>query len=216
MEINRMALFGVAQEEYNRVVDLLEAKEYEIKDLKKEHREDVKSTKAKVKELKKTLDRKAEETEDKEHSNAREVARQLQKKDDELERKEAVIQKLTKAKEALEADQADSLDIDTRTLALEKKEKLFEAKEAAMDTLKAEFKKLKDESEAKAEEKYTAGYADGLSDGVRKGIDASAEDRKQANSVALMAAASHTPLAAERIAENMGHALPATASSSNK
>lgn len=149
---------------------------------------------------------KAEDFEVETRKLKRENKEAVEKKDAEVTALKAKVDALNEAAEA-------SLDIHKRTIVLEQKEALMEAKEAASDTLKAEFKKLKEETEEEKKTEYTKGYADGLSDGIRKGIDAAAEDRKMMGQVAMMSAASHTPAAAETIAKNMNNALPATASS---
>lgn len=118
--------------------------------------------------------------------------------------------------EALDEAAEASIDIHKRTIILEKKEAMFEAQEEANKTLAKQFKELKDDTETAKQAEYTKGYADGLSDGIRKGIDASQEDRKHLAQVAMVAAASHTPAAAEIVAQEFKNALPATTSRSNK
>lgn len=80
------------------------------------------------------------------------------------------------------ANEDKASELNTRELAVYKKEEKLEKREAVLA-----------ESENNTEDKnYKSGYADGVSDGVRKIGEITAADRKDAMDVAKISAASHT------------------------
>lgn len=118
--------------------------------------------------------------------------------------------------EVLEEVVEKTKDLRRRELAVEEQENLVAAKKDSMDTYKAEVKTLKEEAEEKAATEYKKGYADGISDGVREGLDGAKEANSNLANIAMMSAASHTPVAAEAIAKGMQNVLPATTRTKNK
>jgi hypothetical protein len=157
-----------------------------------------------------------EEIEAVKKANTKQTEELMDSKDKEVKKVTTENEGLKTKIEALEEAAEASIDIHKRTIILEKKEAMFEAQEEANKTLAKQFKELKDDTETAKQAEYTKGYADGLSDGIRKGIDASQEDRKHLAQVAMVAAASHTPAAAEIVAQEFKNALPATTSRTNK
>lgn len=88
-------------------------------------------------------------------------------------------------------------------IELSAREELLDAQEAQFSDFKKELKANKEEANELAEAKYKTGYSDGLADGLRKIYEITADDRKQAMQVAALAASSHTPKAAEKLADGI-------------
>lgn len=105
--------------------------------------------------------------------------------------------------EILEKYEAEAKDLQVDRLDIESKEKLLEAKQAQFATFDKELKLAKTNGETLGEERYKTGYSDGLADGLRKIHEITAEDRKQAMQVAALAASSHTPDAASKVADGI-------------
>lgn len=148
--------------------------------------------KAEVKEYREDIEVLCEDSK----SQGRQQTRALKKKNEEIEelREEITVYK------DLENTRNNLI---SETIELEAQKKLLEAKEKQYSTFEKELKSAKADAKADAESKYQTGYSDGLADGLRKIHEITAEDRKQAMQVAALAASSHTPKAASKIAQGI-------------
>lgn len=164
----------------------------EVENLKTGH----KLATAKLKEENKRLKETLEDLKDFKTTSDREHNRVVSKKNariDELDQEVKVL-----------ADNAHTFTDNLKFEAeLATRETVLEAKETQFDTFQEELKKANDDSVVRAEKEYKTGYSDGLADGIRKVHEITAEDRKQAMQVAALAASSHTPAAAEKVADGI-------------
>jgi chromosome segregation ATPase len=153
----------------------------------------------------KTLKEKLEDQSDEHKKLIREINRSITKKDEENKN----LREDVKVLKELENNRVEQ---QVTAIELEGKELLLDAREKQFKSFTEELKESKEAADALAEEKYKTGYSDGLADGLRKIHEITAEDRKQAMQVAALAASSHTPEAANIVAEGIRNdmmALPA-------
>lgn len=132
----------------------------------------------------------------------RETDRLINKHEDVVAAKDREISLLKTDVAGLSKNVSDDLDLKTRLISIEAREKLQKAKETEFDKLTKDIATQSKKLEESREEGIQKGYADGLADGLREATKITAEDRKMAMQVALVSAASHTPEAATEIAKN--------------
>lgn len=129
-----------------------------------------------------------------------------------VEEKKAEINLLKNRIEVLEDLVEDSNDLQRKEVELEAREAILEASEATVDTFDAKLAEERQKAVELGDTKYKGGYADGLADGLRKAHEITAEDRRQSNQIAALAAASHQPDATKQIAaaiaKDVARALP--------
>lgn len=118
-------------------------------------------------------------------------------------RNDEKVEVLNEQLEAYEALQTDRLQVEKDKIELDSRDEMLTAKEAAYESFAKELKKVKEEAKTVADAAAKEGYSDGLADGLRKIGEITAEDRKQAMQVAALAASSHTPKAALKVAEGI-------------
>lgn len=95
-----------------------------------------------------------------------------------------------------------------KEISLKSREGLLDAREKALATFDDTVKQLTTKAEKSKEEGHKAGYADGLADGLRKAHEITAEDRRMMAQIAALAAASHTPAAAQELGSTIAKMLP--------
>lgn len=105
--------------------------------------------------------------------------------------------------QALEELHNDRLEVEKDKVALNERDNLITAREDAQESFEKEMKRMREEHKVEVEKQQKGWYADGLADGLRKGSELAAEERKQAMQVAALAASSHTPKAALKVAEGI-------------
>ena len=72
---------------------------------------------------------------------------------------------------------------------------MLEAKQEGLDRKEAKLKDRETRIGVEEDGEYKHGYADGVADGVRKISEITQKDRDGAMKIAMVAAASHTPVA---------------------
>ncbi len=118
------------------------------------------------------------------------------------------VEKLTATIEVYEADRDEARDVIKQKMANDDKEVVIQQFKEQLDERQAKLKTREAKIGQEEEGEYKRGYADGVSDGVRKISEITQGDRDNAMKVAMVAAASHTPV--ENIKElNNVHQLTA-------
>lgn len=124
-----------------------------------------------------------------------------------LTKKDARISELEEQLEVLEALENKRKEQSVQTIELANRETLLAAREKQYKSFETEIKRVKEEAKNEADAVAQQFYADGLADGLRKIHEITAEDRKMSMQVALVAASSHTPGAAKKIAASVADSM---------
>lgn len=143
-----------------------------------------KSSKARIVELEKGLDKKTKDIE--------KLTDNYETKVERLTRK---LEKVEAERDVLAEERDDTREVVKQQLDNDDKAAVLEARKDSLDNKEAALKDRENKLESKEEGRYKTGYADGVADGVRKISEITKGDRDNAMKIAMVAAASHTPLA---------------------
>ena len=120
-----------------------------------------------------------------------------------IKKLENQIETLKIERDVLKEHQSDAFEVERLTIKLEQREKLLKAREDAAKDIDEELKTLNKLADEAREEGIKKGYADGVADGLREATKITADDRRMMAQIAALAAASHTPEAASKLAEQV-------------
>lgn len=137
-----------------------------------------------IKTLEKGLERKTEALEAAEDKYKATIDR----KNREIEVLEAKVEVLEEEREEVRDVVKQKIDADDQLALLQSKKESIDKRTALLNDREAKIG-------SKEEGEYKKGYADGVADGVRKINEITQKDRDNAMKVAMVAAASHTPVA---------------------
>ena len=96
--------------------------------------------------------------------------------------------------EVLEEDRDDVREIVKQEMHLKDLEAVLEQRQENQDAREAKLKDRSSKLDSAEETNYKSGYADGVADGVRKISEITQKDRDAAMKIAMVSAASHTPI----------------------
>lgn len=153
-----------------------------------------KSSKARIVELEKGLEKKTRELEkanDKHELELEKINDNHNATTSKLNRKIEIAE--TKV-DILEKERDEVRDVVKQQLDNDDKEMVLDARKDSLDSKEAALKDRENKLESKEEGRYKTGYADGVADGVRKISEITQKDRDNAMKIAMVSAASHTPL----------------------
>lgn len=140
-----------------------------------------KSSKARITELEKAVEKKNKEIELK-----------AEKHEDEVAKLNRNLLRAKAAVDVLEADRDEVREVLKTKMENEDLTSVLEAKKAVLDEREARVKDLESKLEEKSDKNYKSGYADGSADMARKIGEITQQDRDNAMKVAMVTAASHT------------------------
>lgn len=97
--------------------------------------------------------------------------------------------------DVLESDRDDVRTVLTKEMHLEDLSAVLQQKKEDLDAREAKLKDRASKLDTDEDKSYKTGYADGVADGVRKISEITQADRDNAMKIAMVSAASHTPVA---------------------
>lgn len=96
--------------------------------------------------------------------------------------------------EVLEDDRDDVCEVMKLKMELDDKQAVLDEIKESLDKRKAKIKERESELDSEEESNFKKGYADGIADGLREISKITQQDRDNAMKVAMVSAASHTPV----------------------
>ncbi len=154
-----------------------------------------KSSKARIVELEKGLDKKTKELEKTQEKHSAEVEKLNDNHDLKVSKLNRQLEKANATVEVLEADRDEAREVVAQSMKNDDKAEVLATRKESLDEKEASLKDRENKLESKEEGRYKTGYADGVADGVRKISEITQKDRDNAMKIAMVSAASHTPLA---------------------
>ena len=123
------------------------------------------------------------------------IAELKEKHDAELARERRKIERLEDQVEVFESDREEARDLIKGEIRNADQKAALDARKESLDARDASIRDREGKIDSKEESNYKKGYADGIADGLRKISEVTAKDREAAMKVAMVTAASHTPVA---------------------
>ena len=135
-----------------------------------------------------------ETKEDKDAKRIAELEKAVRNKDSKIEKQQFELDQAREMIGVYEEERDDVRNVVKQSILNADKEAVLEAKKEALDAKAAQLREKESQINDQEEGSYKKGYADGVADGVRKINEITQKDRDGAMKVAMVAAASHTPV----------------------
>lgn len=120
--------------------------------------------------------------------------REIRKLDDRIAHLEEENERKNARIEVLQDERDEVREIAKQQMINEDNLAILESRKATLDERESKLKDQESKLSDKEESNYKKGYADGVADGVRKISEITQEDRNNAMKIAMVSAASHTPV----------------------
>lgn len=135
-----------------------------------------------------------ETKEDKDAKRIAELEKAVRNKDSKIEKQRFELEQAKEMIDVYEEKRDDVRSVVKQSILNADKEAVLEAKKEALDAKAAQLREKESQINYQEEGSYKNGYADGVADGVRKINEITQKYRDGAMNVAMVAAASHTPV----------------------